>query len=276
MRFRNPGAKMQLISVQKIPSEIIPKLKVSEIFSSLQGEGPYAGTPAVFLRLAICNMHCWYCDTKYTWLYSERTLSVVKSEIARLHKNTPTDLKLYDLQQEMSELGLDEVKNQLLQSNQNHLVITGGEPMLQQAALLKMLSELKKEKNFMVEVETSGTVPPLRDFADLVDQWNVSPKLEDSGNSRRARENPKALRAFASLPNATFKFVVQAPEDIEEIKALALRYNIPAGRVMLMPEGTSEEALNEKSSWLIKECSESGFQFSTRLHILLWGNERGT
>ncbi|HET7768665.1 MAG TPA: hypothetical protein VFN74_07800 [Chloroflexota bacterium] len=97
-----------------------------------------------------------------------------------------------------------------------------------------------KGKNFQdtshrIEVETNGTFQPRQPLAEIVDQWNVSPKLAHSGNDPADREIAAALAwfAFAAQPNAYFKFVVAEPEDVEEVGVLAVRYGLPAERVYL-------------------------------------------
>ena len=251
-------------------------LAVSEIFSSLQGEGPYSGTPAAFLRLAFCNLHCWFCDTKYSWLFHQKLLNTVKGDLERLGvKASPADLIVHERSKEATEMAVEEVKTELLKTGKDHLVITGGEPMLQQSALFPLIQDLKSNRDFFIEVETSGTLAPNFGMREAVDAWNVSPKLESSGNPSSLREKPRVLTLFSELANATFKFVVQTPEDLREVEGLVERYSIPRNRVMLMPEGTDAGTLQERSAWLLKACSDSGFRFSSRLHILLWGNKRG-
>ncbi len=277
MRYTNPGVfGSLLIEEDQKNTDIVSnkKLEVSEIFTSVQGEGPCSGTPAVFLRLAVCNMHCWYCDTKYTWLYNAKILEMVRSDIGRLGVRDPNDLSIYDPEKEIKEMTLEEVELELFECNQNHLVVTGGEPMLQQRALIPLIRKLRKKKDFFIEVETSGTVKPTLEILSLVNEWNVSPKLESSGNSP-AREKPEVLRLFGKLPNAIFKFAVQSLNDLDEIKLLVDRYEVAASRVMLMPEGTETGILSERTAWLLRACNDRGYRFSTRLHILLWGNKRG-
>ena len=111
-------------------------MKVSEIFSSIQGEGLNAGKQAVFLRLALCNLACEWCDTKYTW-----------------------DWKNYDYASEVKEMSIEQVKADLLKPGVKHLVLTGGEPMLQQGELWPLLQSLK-ETGFFIEIETNGTLLP--------------------------------------------------------------------------------------------------------------------
>ena len=223
-----------------------------EIFHSLQGEGAAIGTPSVFLRLALCNLVCAWCDTKYTW-----------------------DWRRYDYRSEVTELSLEEVGHGISRFDCRHLVITGGEPLLQQVALGPLVRSLKG-RGFSFEVETNGTIVPNGELAEDIDQWNVSPKLASSGNAGHRREVGQALESFVRLSRAYFKFVVVASSDLDEIFSLVRRYGIPRERVILMPEGRSPAALQKRAGWLSRVCVEEGFRFTTRLHILLWGDKRGT
>lgn len=223
-------------------------LFVSEIFGSLQGEGPKAGEPAVFLRLAFCNLKCSWCDTKYTWDWSK-----------------------YDMAKEVRPMPLEEVEEAIRSYAIKHLVVTGGEPLLQAKRLEPLLRRLE---GYYVEVETNGTVPPPPGLLGLVAQWNVSPKLGNSGNPFEARLKWPALRCFARLPNSYFKFVVVEPADLLEVDALVSELELPPCRVLLMPEGTAPEAIEGRMRWLKGEAARRGYHLSPRLHILLWGNAR--
>ena len=222
-----------------------------EIFYSLQGEGPSIGTPTVFLRLATCNLACTWCDTKYTW-----------------------DWENYDYKQEVIPLHPEVVERHIVAFGCPHLVITGGEPMMQQKSLAPMVTSLK-ERGLYCEVETNGTVVPQPEMVEAVSQWNVSPKLGNSENRLERREVARALEAFGNLSNTYFKFVVVGPADVDEVCGVVERYGLPAQRVILMPEGTTVEAISSKANWVANACAKQGFRFSTRLHILLWGDERG-
>ena len=222
-----------------------------EIFHSIQGEGATAGTPTVFLRLAMCNLACTWCDTKYTW-----------------------DWDNHDFGSEVVSLPLEEVEQRVLGYQCQHLVITGGEPLMQQASLAPLVAGLKS-KGFDCEVETNGTLVPQPDMVKAVAQWNVSPKLANSGNLPVRRHVLQALQAFRDLETAYFKFVVVEPADVEEVRTLVEEYGIPRQRVILMPEGVTAGTIQARSRWVSQVCTEEGFRFSTRLHILLWGDERG-
>jgi organic radical activating enzyme len=226
-------------------------MKVSEIFCSIQGEGLNAGKKAVFLRMALCNLACEWCDTKYTW-----------------------DWKNYEYEKEVNEMSIEQVRIDLLKHGVKHLVLTGGEPMLQQRELLPLLESLKG-MGFFIEVETNGTMIPAEEMIEVIDQWNVSPKLENSGNPSSLRERPESYRFFKQLPNALFKYVICTPEDLEEVETLAERYSIPGGKIMLMPQARTREELAERGKWLRDVSRERSYLFSTRLQIELWGDRRG-
>ena len=222
-----------------------------EIFRSIQGEGVSAGTPSVFLRLATCNLSCAWCDTKYTW-----------------------DWKSFDYEGEVVAMPRDEVEERGVALGPTRLGITGGEPLLQQRERAPLVTSLAR-RGYFCEVETNGTIPPQSGMTSAISQWNVSPKTGNSGNRRDRREIPRALSAFQKLDNAYFKFVVAEPADIDEVCLLADSYGIPPQRVVLMPEGVTAGIILERGVWVADACARLGFRFSTRLHILLWGDRRG-
>jgi 7-carboxy-7-deazaguanine synthase len=223
-----------------------------EVFHSIQGEGSNIGTPSVFLRLATCNLSCTWCDTRYTW-----------------------DWTTYDYTEQVVELPQDQILDSIVRFNCRHLIITGGEPLIQQRALISLIQNLKK-LNYSFEVETNGTITPASNLIRDVNQWNVSPKLANSGLNRKQRVVPRALKTFASLPTAYFKFVVTNPRDLDEIKDILRECQLPPQRVILMPEGRDAKTIETRALWLSRTCMEEGFRFSPRLHILLWGDKRGT
>jgi len=222
-----------------------------EIFHSIQGEGVYAGRPAVFLRLALCNLACVWCDTRYTW-----------------------DWEHYDQGKGITALSLDEVEEAILRYRCRNLVVTGGEPLVQQRQLTPLLERLKA-CGFWIEVETNGTIVPGKKLLGVVDHWSVSPKLENSENTRPSRENPEAYRRFRELPSAHFKYVIEKADDLAEVRRLQGKYEIPSGKVVLMPQAQDGDTLLERSRWLVDICKGEGYHFSTRLQVLLWGNRRG-
>jgi 7-carboxy-7-deazaguanine synthase len=222
-----------------------------EIFYSIQGEGANIGRPAVFLRLGFCNLHCGWCDTRYTW-----------------------DWSAFSPQEQLMELSCEEAAREILKYGCRYLVITGGEPLIQQEQLRPLCEDLKS-RGFDIEFETNGTIAPDRRLLDLVYHWSISPKLSNSGNEPENCEAPECYRLFNSLSSCHFKYVVGSENDFAEVQALAEKYCIPAEKIILMPEASNQEELVKKSRWVVELCKASGCRFSTRLHILLWGNERG-
>ncbi len=222
-----------------------------EIFGSIQGEGVNIGKPAVFLRLGLCNLKCTWCDTKYTWNWS-----------------------IYDSHEQLVEMSLEDIEQEILRHNRKYLVVTGGEPMLQQNQLIPLLEHLENS-GFFIEIETNGTIIPAWSLLKLVDHWSVSPKLQNSGNSQSLREVPECYRLFASITSSHFKYVIQNEDDFKEVRSLADKYGLIPEKIILMPEAQNIEELRDRSKWLVELCKTQGYMFSTRLHILLWGNERG-
>jgi len=231
-----------------------------EIFASLQGEGPSAGRSCAFVRLSRCNLACVWCDTAYTWRFEGDN---------RPHR----DGTAYARKVEQVVLDEADVAARIMALGQNRLVITGGEPLLQGAALARMAALLQ---GMTIEIETNGTAAPHPALDPLVSQYNVSPKLSHSGNSADIALISERLSHWSSEPKAYFKFVVATPEDLDEVRELVAVYAIPADRVQLMPEGTSSAVLHERLAWLAPLCLQYGWRMSDRLHIHLYGDSRGT
>jgi organic radical activating enzyme len=157
------------------------------------------------------------------------------------------------------------------------LVITGGEPLLQQAGLCELIRISCSEfPDLEFEIETNGTIRP-RTLTELPSasrvSFNVSPKLSNSGNPRDQRINLEALRDFTRT-RAIYKFVVSSPGDLDEIDDLISQVGIPRRRVYLMPEGTDSETVSRHLTALADLAIERGYNLTTRLHIILWGKER--
>ena len=224
-----------------VPGGLGMKLKVNNIFPSIQGEGVNLGNPSVFLRLGGCNLRCGFCDTKYAF-------------DGELTKHT-------------------EIINKILEYGIKHLVITGGEPILQQDELSSIIMMLQ-DKGFTFELETNGTIEPNHVLETHINLWNVSPKLSNSSNSEDIRYKPKVIEYFTKLSNAWFKFVVDKREDLKEIEKFITKNMINKHRVILMPQATSVTD-HQKREWIIGHCLEKGYRYSPRLHIILWGNVKG-
>ncbi len=240
-------------------------LKVSGdgVFATLQGEGMTAGAPAVFLRLQNCNLHCgandqgWKCDAWYTW---DKTTPEYWQETT----NIPVG--------EMAETIATSWQETFRDEGQPRLVVTGGEPLLQQRKVASLVSRLP---GWAVEIETNGTIAPIDELKDA--QINCSPKLASSGNSLRARYRPAALRKITGFDNHWFKFVVaNEAEDMPEIQQLVDEIGVDPARVLLMSEGTTQEGLRQSDERVDAIAKELGYATTARNHIFWFGDKRAT
>ena len=245
---------MPLILAATTPGE-------AEIFASLQGEGPSQGRPCAFVRLSRCNLACVWCDTAYTWRFTGDN---------RPHRSAET----FDRRTNQVTLDESEVADRIAALGQPRLVVTGGEPLLQAAALARMLALLPE--GITVEIETNGTIAPPPALDALVDQYNVSPKLAHSGNPADLALVPERLAEWAANPRAVFKFVVAGPADVDEALGLVERHAVARERVWLMAEGTDSATLEAREAWIQQLCLANGLTLSKRLHIQLYGDTRGT
>ena len=239
-----------------------------EIFSSIQGEGASLGVPSVFVRASLCNLHCVWCDTDYTWNWEGTPFPHLRDAEPGYRK--------YQKTKQLLELSPHDVAELVQRFAPRNVVLTGGEPLLQQEDFLEVVRSLRaKDPQYRFEVETNATLLPAAEFSAEIAQFNVSPKLTNSEQPVGLREKPEVLTWFARQPGAFFKFVCSSGADLSEVRTLVERYQIPAGRVFLMPQETTEADLNARAKWLIEECQRHGFRYGDRLHIRLWGSRRG-
>lgn len=239
-----------------------------EIFHTIQGEGVSVGAPAVFIRASRCNLHCVWCDTDHTWNFAGTPWPHAKDTVAGYAKHVKADVTC-----EITPL---KAAARILTYACERTVITGGEPLLQETEFLEMIGHIRAQQPaHQFEVETNGTRLPSAAFHEAVNQFNVSPKLANSGMAAALRLKADALAFFANSPKAWFKFVVAEPADLEEIQILRDTYQLPHQRVLLMPEGRTSAELDRHAAWLAEVCRDRGFRFCDRLHIRLWGDKRG-
>lgn len=233
------------------------RLRIAEIFTSVQGEGRLAGTPSTFVRVSGCNLRCVWCDTPYASWSPEGPTMTVEEIVEQVRK--PEGV--------------------------GHVVVTGGEPMLFDAA--ETLCRRLSERGLHITIETAGTV-----FRTLpCDLMSISPKLSNSTPGQEAGEgwperhertrlDLKPLKRLVESYEFQLKFVVNPDEDLgdlDEIEAILAQLPSSArSKTMLMPEGTDAETLTRRQSLLEPVCAERGFSISPRLHIHLFGNTKGT
>lgn len=226
-------------------------VKIAEIFYSLQGEGSLTGVPSVFVRTSGCNLRCVWCDTPYTsW------------------------------QPEGEDLTLGQIMEKVAAYRAGHVVVTGGEPMI--APEIVALTERLRETGLHITIETAGTV-----FAPVAcDLMSISPKLRNStpqereggrwaAQHDRLRWQPDVLHRLIGSYEYQLKFVIAVPDDVDEVEQIRREIGAPAERVVLMPEGTRREIVQERGVWLAEICKQGGYRYSPRLHIDLWGDRRG-
>ena len=234
-------------------------LPINELFCSLQGEGKLSGIPSVFVRTSGCNLRCWFCDSYHTsW--------------------EPTG----------AWLSIDDIVDEILSYEQaDHVVFTGGEPMIHEESVA-LLDELA-DYGYHTTVETNGTI--YRDAA--IDLASISPKLASS--TPTAERDPKgdgewadrhdqrridmnALSGLVDSYDSQLKFVVTGRDDMAEIESLIERVReatsttVPDENVLLMPEGMTQEELDAKRNNIAELAMEYGYRYTPRLHVDLWND----
>jgi 7-carboxy-7-deazaguanine synthase len=228
-------------------------MKIAEIYKSVQGEGLLTGTPSVFVRASGCNLRCWFCDTPYASWHPEG-----------------------------HDYAVDEIVAEVEEWDCRHVVLTGGEPML--FAELIPLCEKLREQGRHITIETAGTL-----FLPVeCDLMSISPKFSSSGpdprqlphwsrRHERERFRPDVMRQLLSGFEYQLKFVVDSIVDIPELHAFLAEFpEIDSQRVLLMPQGTTQEELAPCASWLEPLCQEHDWTFCPRRQIEWFGPVRGT
>lgn len=221
---------------------------VSEVFASLQGEGILAGTPSLFIRTSGCNLRCRWCDTPYTSWRPEGFRRTVRELVGAA---TAAGLR--------------------------HVVVTGGEPLLQRE--LAALTDALAANGHHITVETAGTLA--RSFT--CDLLSLSPKTSNSDPDGPFANRHRLLRAnlhsiaelLARFPDHQLKFVVREEADLVEILDVVARVGASRDRVVLMPEGRTAEEVAARAPLVGRMCREAGLRYSPRLHLDLFGSGRG-
>lgn len=234
-----------------------------EIFDTIQGEGRNMGKHTGFIRLSECNQSCSWCDTPQTWAFTE--------EKAAVHDTG----KLYNKLDWQVQKEVEEIIEKVYEANQESIVITGGEPLMQQNAVISLIKGLReKNPDYHAEIETAGTILIKDELLELLDQINCSPKIANSGNPLNKRRKPKALEKLAESEKTDFKFVVTDETDVQEILDIVELSGITNDRVFLMPEGRTPEEIQQHSVMVGELVKKHGFNMTTRLHILMYGAKR--
>ena len=215
-----------------------PQVSWAECFGpTLQGEGKYIGKQSYFIRLGLCNLDCKWCDTPYTWDWTGKN-GYKYSKAIELRRSSVIDLA------------------GMVPADCQHVVLTGGEPMLQQTALLELAS-LLRVRGHSVEIETNGTIKP-----KAVD-W-----------LRMSAINMDALADYKHL-GAIFKFVITDDFDLVQVRYLQRELSIDAQSIYLMPEGRTQQEILAKLPDLFNVCAAENYVLTPRLHVLAFNDKRG-
>jgi len=228
---------------------------IAEIFESIQGEGLLAGVPSVFVRTSGCNLRCNWCDTPYASWHPEG-----------------------------SQLSVEEIIAEVGRYSAHHVVLTGGEPMI--ARGIRELAEGLKNAGRHITIETAGTIPPEGIACDLA---SISPKLRNSAPDDRLPEawrarheelrlQPAVIRQWVENYPFQVKFVIAREDDLTEVAEVvkSIGVPVPGENILLMPEGTAPDVLQQRTEWLTGICQTHDYRLCPRLHIALFGNVRGT
>ncbi len=224
-----------------------------ELYKSIQGEGLLTGQESIFIRTSGCNLRCGFCDADYSSWNPEGFRKPV-----------------------------EEILDECQKLSCKHVVITGGEPMLQ-AGIVPLTGRLHEE-GFHITIETAGTV-----FRHVCcNLMSISPKLSNSTppeeragkwseRHEQTRHNPDVIRALIRDHEYQMKFVIDDPDDFDELAEYLNEFpELKRDRVLLMPQGTSQQQLTARGEWILPFCEQEGFVFCPRKQIEWFGHTRGT
>lgn len=228
-------------------------MRIAEIYRSIQGEGLLTGTPSVLVRLSGCNLRCRFCDTPYASWHPEG-----------------------------DDLSIEEVVARVESWECQHVVLTGGEPMLF-AELVPLCDRLRRSDRH-ITIETAGTL-----FLPLAcDLMSISPKLSNSTPSvavagtwqqrhERSRHVPAVIRQLVGQYTYQLKFVIDTRADCDEVQTYLAEFpEVSRDRVLLMPQGVEQSELAAIATWLDPYCRQHGFRLCPRKQIEWFGLVRGT
>lgn len=246
--------------VELTPSASHASLRIAETFASRQGEGILTGVPSFFIRTSGCNLRCWFCDTPYaSWKPEGPTLSI--------------------------DSLIEQCRNARMPDSETpikHVVLTGGEPLIAKG-IVELSARLRGE-GFHITIETAGTVDP----EAACDLLSLSPKLSAStpdaakhptwAKTHQERRLPiDTMRGLIDRsPQSQVKFVVDSPNEFDEIESVVESLKIPPGDVWIMPQGVTNDQLDAAAAWLQPWCESKRYRYCDRMQIRWYGNRRGT
>jgi len=240
-----------------------------EIFLTLEGEGRFVGQPSIFLRLSTCNLTCrgfispdspYGCDSHISWR--------VKNKLTFDQINEIFETREY----------VNKLKTGFI------LKLTGGEPLLFQNKLISWIRQFKQKFGFSqtyldnlpvlkIDFETNGTIMPDERWVNEHNAtYTTSPKMSNNGDEDKLRYKPEVLRYLISQ-NACFKFVINNQSDMDELYVKYINstdVKLPKNLIWLMPCCGSRKEHEVKAPMVAELCKVHGFNFSPRLHLVLW------
>lgn len=265
-------------------------LPICDLFTSIQGEGKFTGCPSIFIRVSGCNLRCVFrdsiCDTAYSSFCPEKGSYTEDDVITMINAN----------------------------KHINHIVITGGEPLLYKKDLEKLLNRIW-DPRMVITIETNGTMPMLNPLSRFkIALYSVSPKLATSvpaiGQTIKVgdkeilfdtQEVEKLNTTRINISNLVdiamkandyqMKFVYSNDESVAEILDIYSRMEAkaqeiggflyeyysthnPMNNTMLMPEGDVNSKLSAKREACVTECIKRGWRYCERIHVIIWGDKR--
>lgn len=276
------------------------KIKVAELFYSLQGEGQYLGTPSIFLRVFGCNFQCPGFSMP-RGQRSEERLNInpdnykTYDSLPLVHTGCDSyaswDVRFKHLSPTLTiEQIIDKMQTLLPMGTfgkDKHLILTGGEPLLGwQRSYIELLDKI--EANDMnlsnITFETNGTQKLHDDLYDYLDMcgiqttFSISSKLPSSGEVWEDAIKPNIVKDYIEVGDAYFKWVVSNQNDYEDVCRAVDEYNaagidIP---VYLMPAGGTTKHYDENERWVADLAMQNGWRYTPRLQVQLWKNAWGT
>ena len=278
------------------------KLKVAELFYSIQGEGRYMGVPSVFLRTYGCNFTCGGFGMPKGQLSEER--NKVDADSIKDYKSLPLvstgcdsyaswDPRFKHLSPVLDTNDIADSIIDVLPHGRwmdEHLVITGGEPLLGwQRSYPDLLSNEKMKSLKEITFETNGTQMLSSEFFEFLSDWkrnreknaltfSVSPKLSVSGEKWDEAILPKVIHQYQDVGFVYLKFVVASEEDVQEAVKATEEYRRGGfkGPVYLMPVGGVESVYTMNAKNVALAAMKLGYRYSDRLQVPLFKNEWGT
>jgi len=286
------------------------KIKVAELFYSLQGEGQYLGTPSVFLRIFGCNFKCAGFSMPRGTLSEER-LAIDPAnydsynDLPLVHTGCDSyaswDPRFKHLSPMLEVSAIVDRMQELLPDGKfgpdKHLILTGGEPLLGwQKSYIDLFEEIGKRGMNLTHItfETNGTQmlkPELKDwfltnetYPMLNITYSVSSKLPSSGEAWEDGIKPEVIREYFQLSSSLyFKWVVSNEEDYQDVQNAIKAYAEVLGPfamtdipIYLMPAGGTTKHYNDNEKWVAELCMKHGWRYTPRLQVQLWKNAWGT